>query len=372
MKRIAILFVTLCLLLSGCATWMDGSHVSVKAHREGNIQTEPGNVTVSSYREMIVALEDMVERGTEQGVIYLASLEQSEAEKHMDIAVRSVINTHPIGAYAVEQIAYDYGTNAGQPALAVNIEYRYDRSEIRRIRKLAGMNEVKTAIITALQSYDTSLVVRVKQYVKQDFEQFVQDYADKNPQLVIEVPQTVANVYPETGNDRVVELKFTYQTSREDLRVMQSRVLEMFNSAKTYVSGDRSQYEKFTRLYSWLIEPGDYTLETSITPAYSLLDHGVGDSKAIATVYAALCRQAGLECMVVSGTRAGEPWFWNMICDEGNYFHVDLLRCDEQGNFAGASDADMEGYVWDYSAYPQAGIPETPEATEPSEPTPTE
>lgn len=372
MKRIAILFLGLCLLLSGCTAWMNESYVSVTPHREENAQTEPGNVTASNYRELAAALEDMVELGTGQSLIHVPSLERGEAERNMDTAILSVINTHPIGAYAVEQITYDYGTNAGQPALAVNIEYRHDRSEIRRIRQVEDMEAVKGAITGALQAYDSSLVIRVKHYVKLDFEQLVRDYAEQNPQVVMELPQTVANVYPETGNDRIVELKFTYQTSRDDLRSMQSLVVEMFASAETYAGGDRSQLEKFTRLYSWLMEPSDYTVETSITPAYSLLYHEVGDSKALATVYAALCRRAGLECLVVSGTRAGEPWFWNMVCDEGYYFHVDLLRCDEQGYFSEASDADMEGYVWDYSAYPQAGIPEPPEATDPSEPAPTE
>ena len=45
------------------------------------------------------------------------------------------------------------------------------------------------------------------------------------------------------------------------------------------------------------MERYDYRIETSITPAYSLLRHGVGDSRAFAVVYAAMCQQAGLECL---------------------------------------------------------------------------
>ena len=120
---------------------------------------------------------------------------------------------------------------------------------------------------------------------------------------------------------------------------------------------------------SWI-----HTLETSITPIYSLLRHGVGDSKAFATVYAAMCRQADLECKVVTGTKEGEPWVWNMICVDGVYAHVDLLESLEAGRMQVRYQNEMDGYVWDYSAYPEAIRPEviTTTPTEPQEPEVTE
>ena len=102
------------------------------------------------------------------------------------------------------------------------------------------------------------------------------------------------------------------------------------------------------------MERYDYKIETSLTPAYSLLCNGVGDIETFACVYARMCRRAGLECEVITGTKAGEPWFWNMVCDNGSYYHVDLLRCNTEGNFRELTDEGMEGYVWDYSAYPSS------------------
>ena len=112
------------------------------------------------------------------------------------------------------------------------------------------------------------------------------------------------------------------------------------------------------------MERFDYPIETSITPAYSLLRHGVGDSRAFAMVYAAMCRSAGLECSIITGTHDGEPWTWNMVQDNGRYYHVDLLRSSGEGAFREFTDGEMSGYVWDYSAYPQSIAPSTPEQTE--------
>ena len=181
----------------------------------------------------------------------------------------------------------------------------------------------------------------------------------------MEIPQLSEGIYG-TGASRVVELNLTYQNSRESLRQMQSQVRTVFEAASLYVSGDASDRQKFSQLYGFLTERFDYKMDTSITPSYSLLYHGVGDSRAFAEVYAAMCRQAGLECIVVTGTRDGAPWTWNMVRDGEVYYHVDLLRMS--GSFWGYSDAEMGGYVWDYSGYPVCDT----YYQEPTEPAPTE
>ena len=152
-----------------------------------------------------------------------------------------------------------------------------------------------------------------------------------------------------------MELTFAYENSTDSQRQMRSQVKTVFDSASLYVSGEGADNQKYAQLYSFLMDRFRYKLETSITPAYSLLRHGVGDSRAFATVYAAMCRNAGLECMTVTGTRNAEPWTWNMICEDGVYYHVDLTQCKENGGFREKADADMNGYVWDYSAFPACG-----------------
>ena len=91
----------------------------------------------------------------------------------------------------------------------------------------------------------------------------------------------------------------------------------------------------------------EYQIKTSITPAYTLLSHGVGDSNAVAVVYAAMCQRVGVECQVVVGTRSGEPWSWNIVRVDDDYYHVDLYDCQQRGSFRMLTDAQMQDYVWD-------------------------
>ena len=92
-------------------------------------------------------------------------------------------------------------------------------------------------------------------------------------------------------------------------------------------------------------------LRTSITPAYSLLYYGVGDSKAYATVYAAMCNKVGVDCSVVIGTQDGKPHYWNAVKEGDTYLFIDFLQCARQGTFAMRTKEQMKNYVWDYSVY---------------------
>ena len=359
-----IIVVALSLLLTGCG-WLDGSYVSVTPHQEHSETNRNETVAVSSFEELVDVLSAFVYAGQEKGVINIADYDLELMKGHLFAAKRYIREEDPIGAYAVEEIRHELGTNAGQPALAITIVYCRSNLEIRRIRTVANMEEAALLIGKSLENCDSVLTMQIENYRKTDLEQIVLDYVRENPQTVMETPQVAFADYGK-GIQRVVEMTFTYQNSRDALRQMQSQVQPVFASAALYVSGEGTENQKFSQLYSFLMERFDYTLETSLTPSYSLLHHGVGDSKAFAVVYAAMCRRAGLECMTVTGTRNGEPWTWNMIRENEDYYHVDLLRCSQLGNFQKFVDSEMSGYVWDYSAYPECVLPpvQVPEETE--------
>lgn len=344
----------LCLLLGGC-TWMDGEYLSITPHQEQLTANQSGSLSASNYQQLRQVLSELVEAGTENAVIHVAEYQQDLVETGMETAVHYIRDLLPLGAYAVEDVEYEIGTGGGQPAISVSISYIHGRSEIRKIRKVDTMDEAELLIGQTLEQCSEGVVLLVKNYSESDLVQMVEDYAEEHPDLVMEMPQVAVGLYPDSGASRVVELKFTYQTSRDALRQMQTQVQRVFASASLYVSSDSDEGQKYSQLYTFLTERFDYTIETSITPSYSLLCHGVGDSEAFASSYAAMCRQAGLECHIVSGTRSGEPRFWNLIREGDVYYHVDLLQSKAAGQFQKLTDEQMQGYVWDYSAYPAAG-----------------
>lgn len=365
MKAKLCLILAVVLLLAGCSRSGLGEYLSVAPHRETPNRINPKNVVAANYPQLLQALTALVETGAEFGLIYVPDY-GSNLESDLDKGIRHVSTENPIGAYALEQVLYEIGTGSGQQAVAVELQYLHDRSEIQRIKQCETMDDARDEIAYALYSCTDRLVIQIERYHHIDFVQLVQDYAFENPSEVMELPDVAVGIYPETGTQRVVELKFTYQTSRDSLRSMQGQVRPIFDAAVLYVSGDGEDSEKLSQLYSFLMERFNYQYDTSITPVYSLLRHGVGDSMAFAVVYAAMCRNAGLECLIISGTREAEARYWNMVRIGERYYHVDLLESAELGSLQTLDDAQMKGYVWDYSAYPPCVEPEEtiPEATE--------
>lgn len=368
-KNVLCLALCLCLVLSGCG-WLDGSYVSVTAHQSQHQQTVAQTLVASNYRGLVNAFSGLISDGTESAVINVAGYPAQTLEQGVVAAISHVMASYPLGAYAVSDMDYEIGTNNGIPALAITITYRHSAAQIQAIQTVANTEKALEAVADALEDYASEVVLLLERYTEEDYSQAVRSYAEEHPDTVMEIPQVVTNIHG-TGSKRVVELSFTYQNSPEDLRQMQSQTKPVFDAAALYVSGDGRDRQKFAQLYTFLMERFPYQIETSITPAYSLLRHGVGDSKAFALVYAAMCRKAGLTCLTVTGTCAGEPRTWNMVLDDGNYYHLDLLWCYENSAFQELTDPEMSGYVWDYSAYPacpQVASPiPTEEAQAPSE-----
>lgn len=361
-RRILSLVLFLSLMLSGCSA-ISGSYVSITPHQVQYKSPEIEVASASSYSQLRDVMEGIVSAGIESATIQVSDYPSQQVERGMLQACRYIREMFPMGAYNVSDIGYELGTHMGKPAIAVSIQYRHRQSEIQQIHNMEQSTDAESAIGLALATLDAGTVLTGKAGSIPDFTQVVQNYAYMNPQTVMEIPRVTESYYG-TGSKRIVELNFAYQTDRDSLRRMQTKVKPVFDSAALYVSGEGSERQKFSQLYAFLMDRFDYKIETSITPAYSLLCHGVGDSRAFATVYAAMCRNAGLDCMVVTGTHLGEPFAWNIVLVDGYPYHVDLLRCSRQGNFQTFTDYEMRDYVWDYSAFPVCSGAQIPAVSE--------
>ena len=348
--RIAAVLV-MALLLTGCS-WMDGSYVSVTPHQVGLGQTGEGTVhAVRNYAELRGALIGMIDSGAERALFSLAEYPREEVPEDLQRAVAYAREIYPVGAYAVESIDYNFGTGLGASALSVDITYRRSRAKIESIRTVRWISGAKKEVEDALDQIADSLVLQIAGYQETDFGAIILGYAQRNPDRVMEVPGVSVRIFPDRGETRVVELSFHYRTDRSELRSMREQVEPVFSSAALYVTGTAGEQTKFSQLHAFLMERMDYTIESTITPAYSLLCQGVGDSRAFAQIYAAMCSRIGLEARVVSGKCGGELRWWNLVRIDGRWYHLDLLA-DQQ--FVLLTDGQMGEYEWDHAAYPAA------------------
>lgn len=354
MGRIAIVVLCLCLCLGlcGCDLWMRGSYAHVSPHKMPDSSADDERIEVSSYQTLYQALCEIVEKGANGATVYYPNEDKVTVQLYVESAVRQVCTANPIGSYAVEKITYEVGTRGGVQAVAVQITYDRSLSDIRYINRVNEVSDGIEFIYDALNKCKPSATFLVEAYSQTDFVQLIKNYVDANPDVCMELPQVTVTMYPQEGAQRVIEVLFDYENSRDDLRAMQQTVAAVFDSAMLSVTENAENAEKCAQLYRYLVlyyNPEE--LHTSITPAYSLLHYGVGDSKAYATVYGAMCNKVGVECSVVVGTKDGKPHYWNAIKEGKSYLFVDFLQCARQGAFSLRTKEQMKNYVWDYSAF---------------------
>ena len=132
----------------------------------------------------------------------------------------------------MEDITYESGVLGDINALIVDITYIHSRQEMLRIMRASNTNGAKKLIASAIRSCSAGTVIHVAQYEYFDVTQYVQDYMDTYPDACMEMPQVSVVYYPNSGLERIMEITFTYQTSREILRTMQEKVAPIFSAAK--------------------------------------------------------------------------------------------------------------------------------------------
>ena len=359
-RRWSGILATLCvigLLLAGCGS--GAPYVSVTPHAEQPNQPMSDSIEVSSFSQLKEEISNVISTGAQECIIYLNDLEEQVAIFYMDAAIRQIVSNDPLGVYAVNEINYEMGTNAGRAAVAVSIAYKHGRGEILRIKSAPDMDQVFQIVATALESRSELVAVLVQGYEQSDVQAFVSKYAADHPDVVMEEPEVAVSTFPSTGEERVLEIVFHYQTGREEQQKMAEQIKPVFTSAELYVTGNATEVRKAEQLYSFLMERFDYQIEASKTPTYSLLQNGIGDSRAFACVYAQMCRMAGIDCWAVKGEYLGAERWWNGFVLNDGYYYVDLLRCNELGSYQMMTDRQMSGYNWDRQIYQPLSAEET-------------
>ncbi len=349
MKRILCLVAVIAItgaFLGGCDSRMNSTYLSVTPHDAFLQQTDDDVVRISTYKQMRDHLAQMVESGVTGGSMTLFGMDADTAKSYMNIAVGYLQAKDPFCAYAVKQISFDVAAGSDGSTVAYQVEYHHSRSDVLRVRKVGTVEDAEKVIYAELDDFGTSVVLYIEEYAETDFTKLVHNYAGKNPDIIMETPKVNVTLYPDSGSERVAVFNFTYQNDRATLLDMRERVEQVFLSADLYIEDARQVQEVYSRLYSFLMKRYQYTVETSDTPSYSLLLSGVGDSAAFANVYAAMCRRAGLDCKVIYGSKNGAPWSWNVVPVGGVNYHVDLLECENNGQFQLLPASQMLGYEW--------------------------
>ncbi len=346
------LCLALTLIFSGCQM-LNHAYVNVTDHVASTPQAEKEPLTVEQYDELMAQLEALVEEGAEEAVLTVSGYE-GELESDFNRAKDYVRRKGAVGAYLVEDIDKELVESGEYRNINLTIRYRRRFSELDQAPVVYGEAGVTSAIKQALHEDRERILLRVFSYEPMDFAKVVAEHSERNLTAVMAKPEVEPTVF--LYKDSVyVELVFTYPRNSAELKAIQNLVDVIMNSAKEKASQSQNEAEKANILYHFLMERySHYEVRDSEVPAFELLCGGFANSQSFSGVYNAMCEAAGLQCLVVHGTKNGEDYYWNILTLGEENWHVDAFA----DVLAGAelqilNDSEMVGYEWDRDNYPK-------------------
>ena len=350
-KMMCAVMAALMLLSTGCSSMLNRDYSSVTVHSatptaEGDANT----MRVQNYQELVNALIYLINQGEESDSIRYSG-EEADFKKLMDEACLEVKQEDPLGAYAVDYIKYSVISIVGSYEADVQITYRRTREQVASIVDATGAAAIRSELSRALSSFDTEVVLRISYFEEDEayIQQLVRQAYLSNPATALDFPDAQVAMYPESGQQRIVEVTLTYHQSLQTLeswRNSLSREAERICQPLT----ELTIKEKLDGITGTLQSMGAYSAQGGST-AYDALLGGGGDSQGVALAFSLLCRQVGITCSVVDGQKNGQSHFWNVVQTASGYRHVDLSRT---GSVTYNVDQTMtqQGYVWDTQQVP--------------------
>ena len=376
MKRILpiLLAVMQLFLLCACSIVPPAEYVRISAHNAPIVQkTQTDAVTVENASQLERAIRGFVSESVEHGTIRAYSY-NGNIEEDLSAAAYAVSREDPLGAYAVDYMNHSCSLIVSYYEIHIDITFRRSREEIAAISYITNSAgpQTKNCVRAAILEGSPVLALCFTRYGGNRFSELVREIYDESPESVMTLPQVNTATYPQTGTSRIAELSFDYGVQTQELRRMRQAVEDYRSSVLPSVIHCDSDRERAETVLFDLSERFDYREGTAKAPVYSLLFEGVADSEAAAKSWKLLCESAGIECDCVHGMRNGEEYWWNIVCLDGSYCHVDILRdLLDKSILRTYNDSAMTEYYWDAAAYPVCASAQTtavmPEPTEESE-----
>ena len=350
--RALALFTAATLMLTGCSSLLEQEYTHITPHNAApTTEGDPSTLRADSYQELVNALIYLIGAGMERGTIRLY-MDDQDLNASLDAACLEV-QEDPLGAYAVEYITYGLSSVVAYSEATVNITYRRTKEQVSSIVKATGTTAIRSELAAAMSVFNSECVLRIS-YFEED-EDFIRSLARQAyynaPASAFGMPELQVSLYPDSGQQRIVEIQLTYPYDQRELErrsAALSQWLDEMSASLTVLAGDARYLDAAQTIRS----AGSYDPSGGVS-VDSLLETGRANSEGISLATAALYQYLGLSSRVVEGTLAGQPHFWVMIQTHSGWRHLDLTVEGDQG-FSLYTDKELSklGYVWDTNLFP--------------------
>ena len=345
-QRLCVLFLLPVLLLTGCQTMLERSYSSIQPHSQSlTAREDPSALEAENYQGLVSAVLYLVTQHMDSGIVRLYNY-TGDAEADLTAACLEVVQKDPLGAFAVDYIKHEVTRIVSYYEASVTITYQRTAEEMGQVVSVTGSSAIKSELRDAFASFTPVVTLRIS-YFSEDDEYLLslirQAYYD-TPQSAFGLPEVSLSLYPESGIQRIVEIRLAYPAEAETLALRQARLEQ---AAAGLLPDDKPGTAR--QVYDLLLGQVQLEPDPERNSAYDALVDGLANDEGLALAYQLLCGRAGLTCTVVQGTLEGQPHFWNIVTTDSGSRHVDASAA-----LYGLTDTQLTNlgaYEWDRS-YP--------------------
>lgn len=350
--------IIIALVLCACGSF-DKEYVSVSDYTLPAAESfeHEDKVTVANSSRLSSAISQLVRDGKTEGVIVFNDDYDGDVKADLASACWTVRTNDALCAYCVDNISYELSKIVTYYEAKIIITFAESAAPLDEIVQMSYSSGIENVILEALENNTQHLAVLIQfaSFTADEMEQLVTDVYYENPLCSVKLPRVKVNLYRGSGMQRLYDLGISYAVDAETAQEKKQQLAEL-NFWGEMELGAMPDDARALAACDYLITNCQYTPDTSCNTAYSALLDGIASSEGLALAYVELCRQLDVKCTLVSGQKEWKTYYWNIICVDGEYYHVDVSACIQDCIENGFMLNDMSmwsEYRWDMGAYPR-------------------
>lgn len=346
------------LALSGCSSMLERGYESSAAHVDYSVSEDSSGLRAETYQGLVNAILYYINEHATSGTVRLYNY-TGDVEADLANARDEVLNEDPLGAYAVRSLDYDSTRILTYYEVNLRIVYAHSAEDIAAIRAVNGTSGLRQELTAMVAQARTRTVLRVSyfsgdaQYIEQLFRLAL--FSSPTANILSATPVTVS-VYPETGSQRIVELKVSWPGSTELSTHARRMAEERAALLDEYPPAD--QEYTVDELAALLRARVPACQEDGSSGALAALAGETVNETGLLMAMEYLCQQEGIEASAVIGME-GDP-LWLIVSTPDGYRHLlprwlrpdaELPDGEELPLYTDEELLSM-GYVWPQSLHP--------------------
>lgn len=245
-------------------------------------------------------------------------------------------------------------------AVGISIEIRY-RSHEKKVSNIPSETSEEyyyynqltykeqllfKSISDAAKMYKTKSEIVPYRYSREEFQRVAKAVCFDCPMLFYLDP----NSFQLYCDNYKTSVSMGYLSTSSDFSKMKMEIEAVSAAAMAYISDAETDFEKAVILHDFLTElctyAGKTDKENSSKPtahtAYGALVDKYAFCDGYAAAYKILLNRCGIECIVAEGATDIQPHLWNIVNQDGKYYHIDCTWNDADVDFV--SDLTFHGF----------------------------